>query len=153
MPDLQPCLCSTGRRAASLDHALAFVFTHHWRVSYNKRARLGCEEERALSRVNGARHLTLSAPISAQRCAALTRARRMRGGRLVTWATGAVRSLTFFISCFQTQTFYSRWQLKFYGKMHSWTYMLTSVTQWQIQTYNLNPNHKPIPLKFHLFLC
>lgn len=47
----------------ALDHA----FTHHWRVSYNKRARLGGEEERALSRVNGARHLTLSAPISAQR--------------------------------------------------------------------------------------
>lgn len=63
MADLQACLCST---AAALDHALAFAFTHHWRVSYNKRARPGSEEERALSRVNGARHLTLSAPISAQ---------------------------------------------------------------------------------------
>lgn len=60
----RPCLCSTGLDSGcALDHA----FTHHWRVSYNKRARLGGEEERALSRVNGARHLTLSAPISAQR--------------------------------------------------------------------------------------
>lgn len=57
-----------GWTAAALDHALAPAFTHHWSVSYNKRARG--------SRVNGARHLTLSAPISAQRGAALTRARR-----------------------------------------------------------------------------
>lgn len=54
-----------GWTAAALDHALAL--RSHSPITEASVITNEREDERALSRVNGARHLTLSAPISAQR--------------------------------------------------------------------------------------
>lgn len=61
--DVHPCLCSTGgQRPRLIMRSRSHSPITEASVITNER-----EEERALSRVNGARHLTLSAPISAQR--------------------------------------------------------------------------------------
>lgn len=61
--DVRPCLCWTGgQRPRLIMRSRSHSPITEASVITNER-----EEERALSRINGARHLTLSAPISAQR--------------------------------------------------------------------------------------
>lgn len=120
--DVRPCLCSTGgQRPRLIMRSRPHSPITEASVITNER-----EEERPLSRVNGARHLTLSAPISAQRGAHASTA-QSAPPPLVTCAAFPVFK-SFISGC---------------GTCHSYSNRptLTSIPKWPIQTWKIRIIH------------
>lgn len=105
------------------------------RVSYNKRAHAR-EEERALSRVSGARHLTLSVPISAERSrdAALTRGLTVATAH-AWWASPGVGDMRSNITCHVRMRYGYEWTHSSVSIMLCRLCFLLGLNCWTLKSY------------------